>query len=167
MVYSVCMHAYLHIFMLFVSCHTAAILCTSVSFSVRYWLLHFMMVFVAKCLSIKIWTIVLCQLLLYIYFMKCYSLSHFADAACDRAIHAIPPASSLVLPTRLHQGLPSGAEWCEGGSDKICQVKWTGFQGQSKVFHHCQSLTEYIVGASGWCWTVNCVVFKVVTWSTF
>ena len=72
----VCMHAYLHIFMLFVSCHTAAILCTSVSFSVRYWLLHFMMVFVAKCLSIKIWTIVLCQLLLYIYFMKCYSLSH-------------------------------------------------------------------------------------------
>lgn len=73
---TVCMHAYLHIFMLFVSCHIAAILCTSVNFSFRYWLLHFMMVFVAKCLSIKIWTIVLCQLLLYIYFMKCYSLSH-------------------------------------------------------------------------------------------
>ena len=36
----VCMHAYLHIFMLVVTNHTAAILCTSVNFSGRYWQLH-------------------------------------------------------------------------------------------------------------------------------
>ena len=60
---------------------------------------------------------------LYLFYEVLFSLSHFADATCDRAIHAIPPASFLVLPTRLHQGLPSGAEWCEGGSDKICQIK--------------------------------------------
>lgn len=161
----VCMHAYLHIFMLVVTNHTAAILCASVNFSGRYWQLHS---YIAKLVfydgvcgqmwhtsGSRIWTILPSQLAPVALF--CILLSHLFQVL--RVTELFMPSHQL-LPLFSPLGYTKGSLLEQSGVREAVTRYVKSNELASKdnprcSSFPCQSLTEYIVGSirlsAVWC----------------